>query len=141
MRVLCIGCGCEGHLIAEAAGIRIPGPVDNFAVRDKFSSIESLFNGKLFDAIKNREYEECVPEEEEGECLYLKDKYYSLLNGSYKIFHNDPLTEEYNIEINKRINNFKENYLKNDVYYFYTFCNYFNISKKQIIDLKNIHLC
>lgn len=127
MRILCIGCGCEGHLIAQAAGIRIPGPVDNFAVRDKFSSVESLFNGKLFDAIKNREYELCELRDPEE---YPYHKYYSLLNGSYKIFHNDPLTEEFNIEINKRINNFKENYLKDDVYYFYTFCNFFDISKK-----------
>jgi hypothetical protein len=129
MRVLCIGCGCEGHLIAKAAGIRIPGPVDNFAVRDKFSSIESLFNGKLFDAIKNREYELrfCEP----CESHYFKDgKYYSLLNDSYKILHNNPLTEKYNIEINKRINNFKENYLKDDIYYFYTISTYFTTQKK-----------
>lgn len=104
-KVICIGANCIAADITHFAGLRIPGPVDNFSSFNIWKSY-LLFSGKIKKSLFYEDYEVRPSTEQEIIKHYYWDKVFSFNHGFY-IVHNNFENPEYQKALKNRIKFFK----------------------------------
>lgn len=129
LKFMSIGGNCAD--IAYLGKDRLRGPVDNVVGRKGLLTIRNLFEDNLLNVIKETPWK-LEPRKPD----FPGDSEITYLLTDYRVVHNDPRTEKYQVEIEKRFNNFKSFYeeLKNNPKYYFTYSlNYFDVSDTGVL--------
>ena len=127
MKILNIGCLCEGFVLSDMFGLRVPGPVDGLHGWD-FKSTLDIFNGKLFDALLNDKIACKEINQDAHVDLFDDDEYYRYycpredIKWNWRSVHTNFEAKDRKEGLQERINNFNSfnKNLGEDSYYFYT---------------------